>query len=473
MNEAKLYIAGQWEAGAEVVGLTDKFDGGIIARVHHASREQVDRALADLEAAQRESIPSAFQRGEILDIAAGLLEERRERFLASVIDDAGFTVGDAQREVDRGIQTLRLSAEAARGLVGQTVSMEGAAGQNGRIGFTRRYPLGVVVAITPFNSPLNTVIHKVGPALAAGNAVILKPASLTPLTGNLFVELLLDAGLPPRLISVVHGRGSSVGDWLLESPVPSFYAFTGSTEVGRRVREKAGIRRSQLELGSLASTIVMADADLEKAAELCVGASFRKAGQVCTSVQRLFVESAVFDAFVARFVEIAATKQAGDPRDPVTFVGPLISTGEADRLESWISEAVASGATLRLGGERAGNVISPTVLTDVPLDAALNCREAFGPVVSIFPFTSFDDAIRAVNDTPYGLACGIFTTNLDRALDAADQLRMGSVHVNETSNGRVDRMPYGAAKESGLGQEGPHYAVHEMTQERLITLKRS
>jgi len=472
MDEARLHIGGAWTDGAETVDLLDKYDGARLATVHQASHEQVDAALADLAVAQPDLTPAPYERGLVLDAASRLLLERRADFVAAIIADTGFTVTDADREVDRGAQTLRLCAEEARMLVGEMVPMHGAPGQAGRIGYTVRRPLGVVAAITPFNSPLNTVIHKVGPALAAGNAVILKPASASPLTSNLLVELLVDAGLPARLIALVHGGGSTVGEWLLASPVPAFYAFTGSTEVGRWVREKAGLRRNQLELGSMSTTFVMADADLDKAVPLCVNASFRKAGQVCTSVQRLYVESSIYEEFVTRLVEDTRQRQVGDPRDPKTFVGPVISPKEAARLESWIVEAREAGATVRLGGARDGNVIQPTILTDVPATVSLACREVFGPIVSVVPFDSFDDAVADANDTPYGLASGIFTRDLGTALAAAERLHMGSVHINETASSRIDLMPYGAAKESGVGLEGPHYAIREMSEERLITITR-
>ncbi|MQA95734.1 MAG: aldehyde dehydrogenase family protein [Streptosporangiales bacterium] len=469
---AELFIEGGWTTGESTVPLLDKYDGKPLADVHVAGAAQVKAALRGLDAGWREHRLTAHQRYTVLARASALLAERREEFTGLVVRDTGFTVTDAEREVDRAVQTLLLCGEEARRLHGEMVPMEGAPGISGRYGFTLRHPLGVVVAITPFNSPLNTVAHKVGPALAAGNAVLLKPAEATPLTAAALVRLLLDAGLPAGLIALVNGPGETVGQWLLDSPVPAFYAFTGSTAVGKHIRRSVGLRKSQLEMGGLSSTIVCADAGLEPAAGLCVNAAFRKAGQVCTSVQRLYVEASVADEVGERITALLAGRGVGDPYSRDTFVGPVISEPAAERIESWIGRARDGGATVVTGGTRRGTVVEPTVLSGVRSDMDVMCREIFGPVVTIRPFRALGEAIAEVNDTPYGLAAGIFTADLRRALDAAEGLRMGSVHINETSSSRVDLMPYGGVKSSGLGLEGPRYAVEEMTEQRLITIGR-
>jgi acyl-CoA reductase-like NAD-dependent aldehyde dehydrogenase len=470
--KAQLFLQGTWVDGASTVELHDKYDGRPIAEVHEPSRQQVDEALAGLARGQEKHQLSPYQRYEVLSRAARLLEERSQAFVEAVVDDAGFTVNDARREVQRATQTLLLSGEEAKRIHGEVVPIDGAPGVSGRYAFTLRRPLGVVCAITPFNSPLNTVAHKVGPALAAGNGVVIKPASYTPLTAGMLVQLLLDAGLPESLIAVLNGGGSSVGQWLLESPIPSFYAFTGSTGVGEHIQRTVGLRKTQLELGSLSSTIICDDADVERAVGLSIGAAFRKAGQVCTSVQRLYVQSGVLREFEEKLRDDLSRRSAGDPRDEDTFVGPVISAAEADRIESWIGRAESGGARVLHGGRRAGQVIEPTVLSDVKLDMELVCNEVFGPVVSIRPFSDLGEAITEINDTPYGLACGVFTGDVGRALTAAERLRMGSVHVNETSSSRVDLMPYGGVKLSGMGMEGPRYAIEEMTEQRLITIGR-
>jgi succinate-semialdehyde dehydrogenase/glutarate-semialdehyde dehydrogenase len=386
--------------------------------------------------------------------------------------EAGFTTSDATGEMRRCIQTLKLSAEEARRLAGEVVPLAGAPNQAGRVGFTLRVPLGVVAAITPFNSPLNTVAHKIAPAFAAGNSVILKPASATPLTACRLAEVLLEAGMPRGFLSVLLG-GAQVAEWLIADERVRFVAFTGSTDVGRRIQQAAGLRRTQMELGSIACTIVCDDARLDTALPKIVNAGYRKAGQVCTSVQLLLVHASIVDEVQSRLAKLVQALPYGDPYDPDTVVGPLISEAEAIRVESWIEEAVAKGARRLAGGARKGAVVPPVLLASIDESMKVGCREVFGPVVCIVPFDELDDAIARVNATPFGLASGIFTNRLDDAFAAARRLEVGGVHVNETSSARVDLMPYGGSKDSGFGREGPRYAVHEMTEERIVTFSLS
>ncbi|MFI6348633.1 aldehyde dehydrogenase family protein [Streptomyces sp. NPDC050560] len=472
MRQARLFVDGAWTEGATTTPLADKYDGTALADVHLADRAQTGAALTALATAWERTPWPHYDRYLVLSRAAALLTERTADLVEAVVDDTGFTLADARREVARAVQTMTLSAEEAKRIHGEVVPLHGAPGTGGRLAFTVRHPLGVVCAITPFNSPLNTVVHKVAPALAAGNAVVLKPSSLTPLSSGLLVQLLLDAGLPEGLIALVHGGGSTVGQWLLESPVPAFYAFTGSTGVGEHIVRTVGLRKTQLELGSLASTLVCDDAGLDKAVAACAGAAFRKAGQVCTSVQRLYVQRGILPAFTEALRAEVASRGYGDPRADGTMTGPVISVPEADRIESWINAAVGKGATVVTGAERTGQVIAPTVLTDVDPATDVMSQEVFGPVVSIVPFDDLTAAVAAANATPYGLAAGIFTADIGNALTAAEHLRMGSVHINETSSSRVDLMPYGGVKDSGMGIEGPRYAIEEMTEQRLITIGR-
>lgn len=467
----RMWIDGRWVDGeAGTAPLEQKYTGEILAEVAQASPDQVEAAVASLlRAVSREVIPP-YRRFEILSRASALVAERREQLRDLIVAESGFTRGDADGEITRATQTLRLSAEEATRLAGEMVPLEGAPGVSGRLGFTTRHPIGVVCAITPFNSPLNTVSHKVGPAIAAGNAVVLKPATATPLTAGALVEILLEAGMPPHHVALLHGGGKEVGAALLDDARIGFYTFTGSTEVGRIIQQSVGLRRTQLELGSLSSTIVCADADLDTAVERCVSASFRKAGQVCTSVQRLYVDEAVAEDVAARLLDAMAGLTVGDPSDPATFVGPLISEPEAARVESWVQGAADAGARVLAGGERDGRVVAPTLLTDVRPDMQVMCHEVFGPVVSLRPYHDLAATIDEINDTPYGLAAGIFTQDVSTALTTAQRLRVGSVHVNQTSSSRIDLMPYGGVKDSGFGHEGPKYAVREMTEERLVTI---
>jgi acyl-CoA reductase-like NAD-dependent aldehyde dehydrogenase len=464
-----ILVDGEWVAGkGDVLAVYDKFQLKPGAYVTTADKEQVTHAIECAHAAFRRGAPSPFERGAVLERAAVLLQSHAEDFVRIMQMEAGFTVSDASGEVRRCIQTLKLSAEEARRLAGDVVPLAGAPQQAGRFGFTLRVPLGVVLAITPFNSPLNTVTHKIAPALAAGNAVILKPSSLTPLTACKLAELLVEAGVPRGFLSVIHGSAGVAG-WMLEDERVRFFAFTGSTEVGRKIQQAAGLRRTQMELGSIAFTILCDDAQLDAALPKVVNAGYRKAGQVCTSIQLLLVHRSIVDEVQSQLTKRVGALPFGDPGNPNTVVGPIISEDEAIRVEGWIKEAVARGAKCLAGGERQGAVVPPTLLASIDETMKVGCREIFGPVVCIVPFDTLDEAIARVNATPFGLACGIFTNRLDDAFAAGRRLEVGGVHVNETSSSRVDLMPYGGSKDSGFGREGPRYAVHEMTEERIVT----
>jgi len=465
-----LLVDGTWTAGkGEPIVVRDKFTLEPGAEVASADRAQCEAATAAAHAAFRAGAPSPHDRGAILDRAAALLEPRTAEFVATMQMEAGFTAADASGEVKRCFQTLKLSAEEARRLAGEVIPLAGAPNQAARMGFTLRVPLGVVLAITPFNSPLNTVAHKIAPAFAAGNAVLLKPASATPLTAALLAEVLVDAGMPRGFLSLLHG-GGQVAEWLIADERVRFFAFTGSTEVGRKIQRAAGLRRTQMELGSIACTILCDDADLDKALPKVLAAGYRKAGQVCTSIQLLLVQEKILGEVQERLGRMVSDLPYGDPRDERTVVGPLISEKEAMRVESWIDEALAKGAKrLGGGGRRRGAVVPPVLLGSIDATMKLGCEEVFGPVVCVVPFGTLEEAIARVNATPFGLAAGLFTNRLDAAFAAARKLEVGGVHINETSSSRVDLMPYGGSKDSGFGREGPRYAVHEMTEERVVT----
>jgi succinate-semialdehyde dehydrogenase/glutarate-semialdehyde dehydrogenase len=470
LERARLLIGGEWTTGPATVPVYDKFTGAHIGDADRASREQVSRAV---EAARRSFEThrlEPYDRYRLLMRVSELIEARRGDFVRTIVSEAGFPVIDAANEVSRAVQTFVISAEEAKRLAGEVVPIEAAPGQAHRMAFTIRVPRGVVCAITSFNSPLNMVAHKIAPALASGNTVVIKPSQLTPFSAALLCELLLDAGLPPAHANLVQGPGSELGPWLAEHPAIRFYTFTGSTEVGRGLRQSIGLRPVALELGSIAATIVCDDADLERAAPRCANSAFRRAGQACTSTQKLLVAEAVFDRFLERLVDATRKLPAGDPRDEATVVGPMIGEAEARRAEAWIREAVAAGARVVEGGTRAGALLQPTILTEVPPAMRVVCEEIFAPVVSVMPFRSLDDAIAVANDTPYGLAAGLFTRDITRALQASRRLHVGLVHINEASSSRVDLIPFAGVKDSGLGREGPKYAMQEMTEERLITI---
>lgn len=467
---SKLLIAGKWVDGESIDTLTDRYHGQAFGEMHVASAEQVSAAVAGAAVAFAEETLGPYDRYRILMDASRILARQRESLIKTMQNEAGFTQADGNNEVNRCIQTLELSAEEAKHLKGELVPMQAAPGVRDRMGFTIRAPRGVICAITPFNSPLNTLAHKVGPAIAAGNSVIIKPSSYTPLSAVALCRALIEAGLPKKLLSLVHGPGGQIGRQLLDDQRIAYYAFTGSTQVGRKVQSAAGLRGTQLELGSIASTIVCDDADIGLAIPKILNAGFRKAGQVCTSVQRLLVDRRIHDDFVSALIEGVGSISYGDPASPDTIIGPMISLAHAKRAESWVREAVASSATVLAGGTRQGPVMAPTILTDVHASMKVVCEEVFAPILSIIPFDSVDEAIDLANSSPFGLAAGLFTSNLHRALRVSQLLRFGGVHVNEASSARIDAMPFGGVKDSGFGREGPAYAVREMSEERLITI---
>lgn len=463
-------MQGEWVQTSETIPVFDKFSGEKIGEASRASREQVDAAVAAAARSFHEHSLSAHRRAEILIKTAALLQKRRDEIAQTIIAEAGFPIVDASNEVARAAQVLITSAEEAKRLTGEVVPIEAAPGHEHRMAFTIRAPRGVVCGITSFNSPLNMVVHKVAPALASGNSVVIKPPQTTPFSATIFTECLLEAGLPPNHIQLLQGGGGEVGGYLVENQQIAFYTFTGSTDVGKLIREKIGLRPSALELGSISATIVHEDADLERAAPRIASSGFRRAGQACTSTQRLFVHQNILEQFTPLLKAAIDRLPCGDPHDPKTIVGPMISEKEAVRTETWVREALEGGATLVHGNKREGALFYPTVLTNVRTDMKVMWQEIFAPVLSIVPYTDFDAVIEQVNATPFGLAAGVFTRDVMRAMNAARRLHMGVVHINEPSTSRVDLMPFSGVKQSGLGREGPKYAMEEMTEERLITI---
>jgi len=353
------------------------------------------------------------------------------------------------------------------------VPIEATPGNSHRMAFTIRRPRGIVCGITAFNSPLNMMAHKVGPALASGNTIVIKPPQQTPFSATILVEALLKAGLPPNHIQVVQGDGAEVGGYLTANQQIAFYSFTGSTRVGKLIRETIGLRPAAFELGSIAATIVHEDADLERAAPRVANAGFRRAGQSCNSTQRLFVHQNVVEKFEKLLVAAVRKLPCGDPHDPSTIIGPMISEREAQRAESWVQQAISAGARLVEGGQREGALYRPTILANVSKTMKVVCEEIFAPVLSIIPYSSFDAVVEEVNGTDFGLAAGLFTQNITLAMNAAQKLHVGTLHINEPSASRVDSTPFAGVKNSGLGREGPKYAMEEMTEERLITISLS
>ena len=465
-----LLIDGKWVGGESSQPVINKYTGKPCGEMAIASSRQVQEAISGVAAGFEREKLSAYERYEILSKTAELVALRKDQLVETMVAESGFTSGECANDVRRSGQTLRLCAEEAKRITGELIPLDAAPGIRDRMAFSILAPRGVVCAITPFNSPLSTVVHKVAPALAAGNSVILKPAGYTPLTAVLLCKALLDAGLPSSLISLVNGPGASVGTALVADPRVDFYTFTGSTEVGLEIQRSARLRGLSLELGSISSTIVCHDANLDVAVPKVVASAFRKAGQVCTSTQRILVDRRILSEFMERLIAATQALQAGDPAAPGTTLGPMISLGDARRIEAWIAEAIAQGAEILTGGTREGNLFMPTILRNVDPSMRVVSEETFAPVVSVVEFEDFQWALDYTNNTRYGLAAGIFTSNLHTAFKAARQLRFGGININEASSGRVDMMPFGGLKDSGFGHEGPKYAIREMLEDRLVTI---
>jgi acyl-CoA reductase-like NAD-dependent aldehyde dehydrogenase len=449
----------------------DKYTGETLGLVPVADAAAIDGAVRTAQAAYETwHERPAHERSRILRRAAELIDARREQFATTIAREAGKAWKHATAEVARSVETFTFSAEEARRIHGETIPMDASTAGEHRVGFYLRMPLGVVAAITPFNFPLNLVAHKVGPALAAGNAIVVKPAEETPLTAVLMRDVFVEAGLPEGVLQLVHGDGPTAGEALVVHPVPAKITFTGSAPVGRRILQIAGLKRVTLELGNNSGTIVEPDADLTKAVPRCVMSAFANAGQVCISLQRLYVHEAIADAFIAEFVRQTNALKLGNPLEHDTDVGPLISDDAAERAERWIHEAVAQGARLLTGGQRAGRLVSPTVLTDTRPDMAVMCQEAFAPLVSIVRYRTYDEALSLLADSPYGLQAGVYTNDLRKAFEAVRRLDMGGIMVNDTSIFRVDHMPYGGNRMSGIGREGVRFAIEEMTSLRMVVV---
>ncbi|MBO8163603.1 MAG: aldehyde dehydrogenase family protein [Brevibacillus sp.] len=464
------YINGEWRTSAETMPVLNKYTGEELARIGKASREEVREAVTNaLETFRRVKL-SPVRRYEILTRAAELCRERKEELALTMVREVGKVLKDARAEVDRGIQTLIASAEEAKRIAGEGIPL-GQPGSENKLAFTIRVPVGVIGAITPFNFPFNLTVHKLGPAIAAGNTVVLKPAELTPLIACKLVDILSEAGLPAGVVNLVNGLGPETGQYLLEDERIAMFTFTGSPGVGRHIKSTTGIRKVTLELGNNSPNIVHKDApDLDRAAELCVTRGFSNAGQACISVQRVYVHREIYDLFVEKAVGVARSLKVGNPEEPDTDVGPMITEKEAMRAEAWIQEALAQGAKAVCGGKREGAVLEPTILTGVKPDMKVMCQEVFAPVISIVPYDDIDEAFREANDSRFGLQVGLFTSNLQLAMRAAHELEFGGVIINDVSTYRADVMPYGGVKDSGIGKEGPRYAIEEMTDERIVVI---
>ena len=466
-TERKLLVGGEWVETGEWQEVRSPYSGEVVGRVPKASAEEARRAVDAAEEAMREPLP-AHKRAEILVRVAGALGRRHEEVARLISDEAGKPLKAAKIEASRAMSTYTFSAVEARKLAGEVVPMDASQAGEGKLALTLRTPIGIVGAISPFNFPLNLVAHKIAPALAAGCAVVLKPASQTPLSALLLAELETEAGLPPGWLNVVVGPASELGDVLVEDERVKVITFTGSSDVGWKLRERAARKRVNLELGNSTPVIVEADADLEAAASATAQHGFSFAGQSCISIQRVYVRREAYDRYLELLVPRVEELVVGDPAEAETDVGPVIDEDARDRILEWTEEARRAGADILTGGELDGELIRPTVITGAGLDLKVSCEEVFGPVVTVNPYDTVDEAIELANGTRYGLQAGIFTTNVQTAFQAAQELEFGGVTVNEAPTFRADQMPYGGVKDSGNTREGPAYSVREFTEQRVV-----
>ena len=467
----KMYVAGEWVNGRESIDVINPYDGSVVDTVPRGSAADVDRALASAErGAVAMAALTGFERYEILHRAGDLIVRDQESLARTLTREEGKVISEARTEVSRAAEIIYLSAEEAKRLGSEVIPLDGGPGVRNKFGFTVRVPCGVVAAVAPFNFPLHLVCHKVGPALAAGNAVVVKPATDTPLVGVRVIELLLEAGIPEEAVHVITGPGSEIGDALVSDHRVRKVTFTGSRDIGERICKMAGIKKVTMELGSNAAAIVLQDADLDKVVEVLPQTAFSNAGQVCISTQRLIATGSVYgdliDALKPKIEDIGT----GDPLDEATDMGPMIRESDAARVGNWIDEACQGGAEIVVGGGRDGQMFQPTLVTNVSPDMRMSCDELFGPAVGVTQVQDIDQAIALANDSNYGLSASIFTQNLDSAMRFVREVDSGNIHINWGTQWRTDLMPYGGVKDSGLGKEGPKYAVEEMTELKMVVM---
>ena len=465
----KMYMGGEWVDRDDKIPVVNPYNNEIVDTVPRAGIEDVDAAVATAtRGAEVMAKLSGYQRFEMLRKAADLLEERTEEFARILTMEEGKIIGEARAEVSRAVQTITLSGEEAKRLYGETIPLDGAPTWTGQFGFTIRVPCGVVVAISPFNFPLNLVAHKVGPALAGGNSVIIKPATDTPLSALKLTEVLLEAGVPPEGIQCITGSGGDIGDALVADSRIRKVTFTGSRDVGEHICKTAGLKKVTMELGSNSPLIVMPDADMDKVVAATVSSGFSNAGQVCISAQRIIADKVVYADYLDALTEGVNGINTGDPLDEGVKMGPMVRANDAVRVNEWISEAVSGGARMLSGGDYSGAVHQATIVADVSPEMRISCDELFGPAVAVTPSSGIDEAIAMANDSNYGLSAGIFTQNIDWAMRFAREVHSGNLMINSGPQWRADLMPYGGVKESGMGKEGPKYALEEMTELKMV-----
>ncbi|MEM6468046.1 MAG: aldehyde dehydrogenase family protein [Planctomycetota bacterium] len=467
----KFFLAGTWQDRDERIDVVNPADGEVIDTVPTANESDVETALdAATRSASIMAELSGYERFQILRRAADLMLERRDDLARTLSSEEGKPIREATLEVERSVQVIELSGEEAKRLGGEVLPLDGGQGVKNKLGFTLRVPCGVVAAITPFNFPLSLVCHKIGPAIAAGNSVILKPASDTPLIALQLVEILLEAGLPPLGLSCITGSGRVIGNGICSDTRVRKISFTGSQPVGEQICSIAGIKKVTMELGSNSPLIVLPDADIDKVVTATITSGFANAGQVCISAQRLIVADEVHDELMTKLIPQVQSIVSGDQLQQATELGPMVRAADAERVESWIQEAASQGANIACGGERDGAFMQPTIVLDAKPEMKVVKEELFGPGVAVSRASTVEDAIRMANDTSFGLSAGVFTQDIDAAVRFAREVHSGNIHINWGPLWRTDLMPYGGLKDSGIGKEGPKYAIEEMTEMKSVVI---
>ncbi len=470
IKEYPIFLAGSWKTCKKAVEITNPYNGEGVGIVHQASEEEIENAIRAAQTVFPElrRMP-LYRRAEALQKITDGVKERREELARVICLEAGKPITDARAEVGRAVLNFQTAVEETKRLGGEVIPMDLAPGSESRFGIIRRFPIGPVLGISPFNFPLNLVGHKIAPAIASGNPIVLKPAPKTPITALMLGEIIAQSGLPAGAVSILP-CGNDLAEKMATDERFKLLSFTGSAKVGWYLKSKAGKKKVLLELGGNAGVIIHQDADLELAARRCAAGGFSYAGQSCISVQRIFVQEPVVKPFLDRFLNLVKGLKTGDPMVDSTNVGPMIDLGAAERTEQWVVEAVRQGAKVLAGGKRKGQIFEPTVLTDVTPVMKVCTEEVFAPLVVVIPYRDFDEALSALNDSAYGLQAGVFTNDLKKVFHAYEELEVGGLMVNEVPTYRIDPMPYGGIKDSGLGREGVRYAIEEMTELKLLAL---
>lgn len=460
-------------ANAETMEVRNPYSGELVAEMHLAGKKEMEEAIENSLQTFHKTMKTmpAHERADILLRASQLLEEKKEEFAEIIAMEAGKPIKHSRAEITRSIQILRFSSELSKHAAGEVVPMDAALRGDNRMGMVKRVPMGVIGAITPFNFPLNLSLHKIAPAIAAGNTVIFKPAEKTPVSAYMLAKLFKDAGLPNGALNLVLSTGKTAGTTLVPHKDVPKITFTGSLTVGKIIRDTAGFKKVTMELGSNSPNIVFEDADIDDAVDRLVNAAFGYSGQVCVSAQRIYVQKGVYDEFLKKYIEATNQLKIGDPLEEETDFGPMIDENAAERIQEWVEEARDQGATIETGGERKGTMMYPTIITNVKKDMKVVKEEAFAPIVTVIPFNTEEEAVENTNDSIYGLQTGVFTKDISRAYRVADSLEMGGVWINDSSVYRQDNYPYGGVKLSGLGREGVKYAMDEMTEMKFIGVR--